>query len=131
MISDEIIRRRIPPNFAYKIPHSELIDQQDPTLDLDMHSGHGANVNLPGNKNSPDVDPIESPRVEDEKGPGKFKMVTPNVFPGSYTRLIATDQSAIAAEIRKYVSSNHVNPLGNASYIEYRRRLARFSSHSF
>jgi hypothetical protein len=129
MIPDEIIRRRIPPDFSHKLPHSELIDQQDPTLDLDIYSGHGANVNLPGKK-SPDVDPVESPRIEGEKGPSKFKMVTPNVFPGSYARLIATDQSAIAAEIRKYVSSNHVNPLGNASYIEYRRRLARFS-HSF
>lgn len=129
MIPDEIIRRRIPPTFTYKIPHSELIDQQDPTsIDFDIYSAHGAPVL--GKRNGTDTDTISSPRIDGEEGHSKLRKITTDVFPGSYTRLIASDQSAIADEVRKYVSSNYVNPLGNSSYIDYRRRLARFS-HSF
>ena len=130
MIPDEIIRRRIPPTFTYKIPHSELIDQQDPnSIDPDIYSVNGANA-MRGKKDGTDVDTISSQRMEGEKALSKLRNATADVFPGSYARLIASDQTAIADDIRKYVSSNYVNPVGNSSYMEYRRRLARFS-HSF
>ncbi|HZD35336.1 MAG TPA: hypothetical protein VE130_09040 [Nitrososphaeraceae archaeon] len=128
MIPDEIIRRRIPPSFAYKTPHSDLIGQQDPTS-VDTYSAHGASAML-GKRNGIDTDTVSSPRIEGEEGLSKLRKVTTDVFPGRYARRIASDQSAIADEVRKYVSSNYVNPLGNSSYIDYRRRLARFS-HSF
>lgn len=131
MIPDETIRRRIPPAYGYRIPHSEFICQQDPSfLDLDGYSGHVVNADPSENLSSNGTNYVESQRIEGEESISGDKMASPKLCPGSYARRIATDQSMIASDIRKYLSSNHVNPLGNSSYFENRRRLPKFS-HSF
>ncbi|MGA7368934.1 MAG: hypothetical protein WBX01_07390 [Nitrososphaeraceae archaeon] len=128
MIPDEIIRRRIPPAYGYREPHSEFIGQQDPSI-LDS-DGHIINANPSENIISNGMNHVESQRIEGQASSDKYEMDSPKLFPGSYARRIATDQTMIASDIRKYLSSNHVNPLGNFSYFENRRRLANFS-HSF
>jgi hypothetical protein len=131
MIPDEIIRSRIPPAYGYRIPHSEFIYQQDPSfLDLDGYSSHVINADPSENIGSNGTNHVESHRIEGEESISEYKMNSPKLFPGSYARRIATDQFMIASDIRKYLSSNHVNPLGNSSYLETRRRLPKFS-HSF
>lgn len=128
MIPDEIIRRRIPPAYGDKIPHSEFIDQQDPSsLDLGGSYSHVINADLSENSSSNGTNHVESQRNEDEETLSRYRIDSPKLFPGSYARRIATDQTMIASDIRKYLSSNHVNPLGSSSYFENRRRLAKFS----
>ena len=128
MIPDEIIRRRIPPAYGDKIPHSEFIDQQDPSfLDLGGSSSHVINADPSENSSSNGTNHVESPRNEGEETMGRYRIDSPMLFPGSYARRMATDQTMIASDIRKYLSSNHVNPLGSSSYFENRRRLAKFS----
>jgi hypothetical protein len=128
MIPDEIIRRRIPPTYGYRIPHSEFIDQQDPSFsDVDGYAGHQINAD-PSEKSSPySTNHVEPQRIEGEQSTGGHKIQSPKFFPGSYARRIAADQTMIASDIRKYLSSNHVNPLGSSSYFENRRRLSKFS----
>ena len=127
MISDEIIRRRIPPAYGYRIPHSDFIDLQDPSLDFETYSSHLTNENLSENTISNGADHIQAQRIDREEIMGRHKIPSPKLFPNSYAHRIATDQAIIASDIRKYLSSNHVNPLGNFSYFEKRRRLAKFS----
>jgi hypothetical protein len=127
MIPDEIIRRRIPPAYGDKIPHSEFIDQQDPSfLNADGSSSHVINRDPSENSSSNGINHAESQRIEGEETVGSHRMDIPKLFPSSYARRMATDQAMIASDIRKYLSSNHVNPLGSSSYFENRRRLARF-----
>jgi hypothetical protein len=128
MIPDEIIRRRIPPAYGDKIHHSEFIDQQDPSsLDLGGSSSHVINADSSENSSSNGTNHVESQRNEGEESMGRYRKDSPKLFPGSYARRIATDQTMIASDIRKYLSSKHVNPLGSSSYFENRRRLAKFS----
>ena len=79
------------------------------------------------NTSSNGTDHIKAQRMEGEERTGRHIIDSPDLFPGSYARRIATDQTTIASDIRKYLSSNHVNPLGNTSYFENRRRLAKFT----
>jgi len=114
MIPDEIIRRRIPPAYGHRAPHSEFIGQQDPSiLDSDGYSSHIINANPSENVISNDTNHVDSQRIEGEESFDKYGMDSPKLFPGSYALRIATDQTTIASDIRKYLSSNHVNPLGN------------------
>jgi hypothetical protein len=128
MIPDEIIRRRIPPAYGNRIPHSEFIDQQDPSsLDFDGYSSHVNNANPYENISSIGTDHVKAQLNEDKESTGRHEMDSLKLFPGSYARRLATDQTMIASDIRKYLSSNHVNPLGSSSYFENRRRLGKFS----
>ena len=116
MIPDEIIRRRIPPAYGDKIPHSEFIDQQDPSfLNADGSSSHVINGDPSENSSSNGINHAESQRIEGEETMGSDRMDIPKLFPSSYARRMATDQAMIASDIRKYLSSNHVNPLGSSS----------------
>jgi hypothetical protein len=131
MIPDEIIRRRIPPAYGFRIPHSEFINLQDPTFrDFDGYSSHVTYANSTEDTSSIDTDHVKAQRIEGEESIGRHEIDSPKLFPGSYARRIATDQTMIALDIRKYLSSNHVNPLGSSSYFENRRRLAK-SSYPF
>ncbi|MGH9974579.1 MAG: hypothetical protein ACRD8Z_01910 [Nitrososphaeraceae archaeon] len=128
MIPDEIIRRRIPPAYGNRIPHSEFIDQQDPSsLDFDGYSSHENNANPYDNTSSNSTAHVKAQRNESKESTGSHEMDSLKLFPGSYARRMATDQTMIASDIRKYLSSNHVNPLGSSSYFENRRRLGKFS----
>ena len=128
MIPDEIIRRRIPPAYGNRIPHSESIDQLDPSfLDFDGYPSSVTNANSSENTSSNGTDHVEAQRIESEERAGRHKIDSSDLFPGSYARRIATDQTTIASDIRIYLSSNHVNPFGNASYFENRRRLGKFT----
>lgn len=124
MIPDEIIRRRIPPTYGYRIPHSEFIDQQDPSFsDVDGYAGHLNNPDPSEKSSSYSTNQVEPQRIEGEHS----TIQSPKFFPGSYARRIAADQTMIASDIRKYLSSNHVNPLGSSNYFENRRRLSKYS----
>jgi hypothetical protein len=125
MIPDEIIRRRIPPAYGDRKPHSEFIDAS--FLDLDGYFNNVINASPSENIRSNGTNRVESQRFESEENTGRDKMASPKLFPGSYVRRIASDQAVIASDIRKYLLSNHVNPLGNSCYFENRRRLAKFS----
>lgn len=131
MIPDEIIRRRVPPTYAHRIPRSELTNPEDLAfVDFDRYSSQLTPGNETNSNNPYDIDAMESQTVKADKGIDKLQMVSPNVLPWSYARFIATDRYAAASEIRKYLSSSYVNSVRNSSYIESKRRLARFS-HSF
>jgi hypothetical protein len=128
MIPDEIIRRRIPPAVGNRIPYSEFIEQQDPSsLDSDGYSSQVNNSNPSENTSSNGTDHIRAQLNEGKESTGRHEMDSLKLFPGSYARRLATDQTMIASDIRKYLSSNHVNPLGGSSYFENRRRLGKFS----
>jgi hypothetical protein len=128
MIPDEIIRRRIPPGYGYRIPNSEFIDQQDPSfLNIDEYAGHVNNVNSSEDPGAHSTNHVEPQRIGGEQSAGRDEIQSPKLFPSGYTRRIAIDQTRIASDIRKYLSSNHVNPLGSSSYFENRRRQSKFS----
>lgn len=133
MIPDEIIRRRrIPPAYGYRMPHSEIIDQQDPSfLDLDGYYNHVVDTNTFENTRSNGTDHGESQRVVYEgTSSSSSSTKSTKLFPGNYAHRIDADRSMIALDIKKYLSNNHVNPIGNSGCFENLRRLARYS-HSF
>lgn len=128
MIPDEIIRRRILPAYGNRIPYSEFIEQQDPSfLDFDGYSSHVINSNPSENTSSNGTDHVKAERNEGRESTDRHGMNSLKLFPGNYARRLATDQTMIASDIRKYLSSNHVNPLGSSSYFENRRGLGKFS----
>jgi hypothetical protein len=127
MIPDEIIRRRIPLAYGYRIPHSEFTDHQDPSfLDPDGYFSQAENPRTSENvssnaKNSDAVQPVEGEDTQNN-------IVSPRLFPAGYSLRIAGDQNLIASDIRKYLSSGHVNPTGSDGFFERRRRMAKFTS---
>lgn len=128
MIPEEIVGRRFPRSYGYRIPHSEFIEQPDPSLvGVGEYSSHEIGMNASENVaiNNTNRDEDQGPEIGGNTR--KYEIGTPKLFPNSYTRHMATDQTIIAEDIRKYLSSNHVNPLRNSSYFENRRRLTRFS----
>jgi len=128
MIPEEIVGRRIPRSYGYRIPHSEFIEQADPSLlDVNEYSSREIGMNPSENVAINNTNPDEAQGPEIEGNTQKYEIGTPKLFPNSYTRRIAADQAMIAEDIRKYLSSNHVNPLRNSSYIGNRRRLTKFS----
>jgi hypothetical protein len=128
MIPEEIVGRRFPRSYGYKIPHSEFIEQADPSLlDVNEYSSREIDMNPSENVATNNTNPDEAQGPEIEGNTQKFEVGTPKLFPNSYTRRIAADQAMIAEDIRKYLSSNHVNPLRNTSYFGNRRRLTKFS----
>jgi len=128
MIPEEIVGRRIPRSYGYKIPNSEFIEQADPSLlDVNEYSSREISMNPSENVAINNTNPDEAQGPEIEGNTQKYEIGTPKLFPNSYTRRIAADQAMIAEDIRKYLSSNHVNPLRNSSYIGNRRRLTKFS----
>lgn len=128
MIPEEIVGRRFPRSYGYRIPHSEFIEQADPSLlDVNEYSNREIGMNPSENVVINNTNPDEAQGPEIEGNTQKYEIGTPKLFPNSYTRRIAADQAMIAEDIRKYLSSNHVNPLRNSSYIGNRRRLTKFS----
>lgn len=128
MIPEEIVGRRIPRSYGYRIPHSEFIEQGDPSLlDVNGYSSREIGMNPSENVAINNTNPDEAQGPEIEGNTQKYEIGTPKLFPNSYTRRIAADQAMISEDIRKYLSSNHVNPLRNSSYIGNRRRLTKFS----
>lgn len=128
MIPEEIVGRRFPPSYGKRIPHSEFNEQADPSLlGVNEYSSHEIGMNPSENVaiNNTNRDEAQGPEIEGNTR--KYEIGTPKLFPNSYTRRMATDQTMIAEDIRKYLSSNHVNPLRNSSYFENRRRLTKFS----
>jgi hypothetical protein len=127
MIPDEIFRRRIPPTYGSRIPHSEFIDQKDPSfLDLDGYTGHLNSSDPSENSSSYNTNQVEQ-RIDGDHSVDRHKLESPKLVPRSYVHRIAADPTMIASDIRKYLSSNHVNPLGNSGYFENRRRLSKYS----
>jgi hypothetical protein len=128
MIPEEIVGRRFPRSYGYRIPHSEFIEQADPSL-LDVNEYSSREIGMNPSENVPinNTNPDEAQGLEIEGNTQKYEIGTPKLFPNSYTRRIAADQAMIAEDIRKYLSSNHVNPLRNTSYFGNRRRLTKFS----
>jgi hypothetical protein len=128
MIPEEIVGRRIPRSYGYRIPHSEFIEQADPSLlDVNEYSSREIGMNPSENVAINNTNPDEAQGPEIEGFTQKYEIGTPKLFPNSYIRRIAADQAMISEDIRKYLSSNHVNPLRNSSYIGNRRRLTKFS----
>lgn len=128
MIPEEIVGRRFPRSYGYRIPHSEFIEQADPSLlDVNEYSSREIDMNPSENVATNNTNPDEAQGPEMEGNTQKYEIGTPKLFPNSYTRRIAADQAMIAEDIRKYLSSNHVNPLRNSSYFGNRRRLTKFS----
>jgi len=128
MIPKELVGRRFPRSYGYRIPHSEFIEQADPSLlDVNEYSNREIGMNPSENVAINNTNPDEAQGPEIEGNTQKYEIGTPKLFPNSYTRRIAADQAMIAEDIRKYLSSNHVNPLRNSSYIGNRRRLTKFS----
>lgn len=127
MIPDEIIRRRIPLGYGYRIPHSEFTDQPDPSsVDPDRYFSQPENPPISENdrSNAKNSDTLQPAEGEDAQN----KIASPRVFPGGYSRRIADDRSMIASDIRKYLSSTHVNPTAGSDFFERRRRMATFTS---
>jgi hypothetical protein len=127
MIPDEIIRRRIPLGYGYGIPHSEFTDQPDPSsVDPDGYFSQAENPPISENDsfNAKNSDTLQPAGGEDTQN----KIASSKVFPGGYSRRIADDRSMIASDIRKYLSSGHVNPSAGSGFFERRRRMARFTS---
>ena len=128
MIPEEIVGRRIPRSYGYRIPHSEFIEQADPSLlDVNEYSSREIGMNPSESVAINNTNPNEAQGPEIEGNTQKYEIGTPKLFPNSYTRRIAADQAMISEDIRKYLSSNHVNPLRNSSYIGNRRRSTKFS----
>jgi hypothetical protein len=128
MIPDEIIRRRIPPASRNRIPYSEFIGQQDPSsVDFDGYYSNVNNSDPSENISSIGMDQVKTQRNEGKESTGRHETDSLKLFPGNYARHLSTDQTMIASDIRKYLSSNYVNPLGSSSYFENRRRLGKFS----
>ncbi|HSN95901.1 MAG TPA: hypothetical protein VLR10_01775 [Nitrososphaeraceae archaeon] len=128
MITEEIVGRRFPRSCGYRIPHSEFIEQADPSLhDVNEYSSLEIGMNPSENVAINNTNPDEAQGPEIEGNTQKYEIGTPKLFPNSYTRRIAADQAMIAEDIRKYLSSNHVNPVRNSSYFGNRRRLTKFS----
>ena len=134
MIPDEILRRRFPPSYGYRIPRSEFIDHADPSYPgMGESLGHEMDINSSGSIPSNDLHQEEEEEgavqgIEDDGSDRrKFQISPSKLFPSSYKRRMATDPKLIATDIAKYLSSNYVNALGNSSYFENRRRMMRFS----
>jgi len=128
MIPEEIVGRRFPRSYGYRIPHSEFIEQADPSLlDVNEYSSREISMNPSENVAINNTNPDEAQGPEIEGNTQRYEIGTPKLFPNSYTRRMAADQAMIAEDIRKYLSSNHVNPLRNSSYFGNRRRLTKFS----
>src|SRR5688500_6034591 len=108
MIPEEIVGRRIPRSYGYRIPHSEFIEQADPSLlDVNEYSSREIGKNPSENVaiNNTNLDEAQGPEIEGNTQ--KYEIGTPKLFPNSYTRRIAADQAKISEDIRKYLSSNH------------------------
>lgn len=128
MIPEEIVGRRFPRSYGDRIPHSEFIEQADPSLlGVNEYSSHEIGMNPSENVAINNTNRDEAQGSETEGNTRKYEIGTPKLFPNSYTRRMAADQTMIAEDIRKYLSSNYVNPLRNSSYFENRRRLTKFS----
>ena len=128
MIPEEIVGRRIPRSYGYGIPHSEFSEQADPSLlDVNEYSSREFGMKPSENVAINNTNPDEAQGPETEGNTQKYEIDTPKLFPNSYTRRMAADQAMIAEDIRKYLSSNHVNPLRNSSHFGNRRRLTKFS----
>jgi len=107
MIPDEIIRRRYPPAYGYRIPNSQFVNEQDP-LSHDLE-GYMSDSNSSEILGSHDTIRAESPPRQDEEITSRNK-VSPKLFPSSYGQRISINPTTIALDIRKYLASNHVNP---------------------
>ena len=125
MIPEEIVGRRFPRSYGYRIPHSEFTVQADSSLvGVDEYSSHEISMNASENVSINNTNRDEAQGPEIGGNTRKYEIGTPKLFPNSYTRRMATDQAMIAEDIRKYLSSNHVNPLRNSSYFGNRRRFS-------
>lgn len=109
MILDEIIRPRIPPVNRYRVPHSQFIESHDPWF-LHFETSYVTDADPYINPRANRINDNGSPSIEDEKGINRYKMNSPKLSRGDYAHRISTDQSLIASDIRKYISSHHVNP---------------------
>lgn len=110
MIPDEIIRRRFPPSHGYRIPHSEFIDEYDPSY---------PGPSLPLDETDPleEIKPTGTNPVETQGTEAKKHLKENEGFPSmltsDYTNRVAADRTFMASDIRKYLASYHINPLGN------------------
>lgn len=111
MIPDEIIRRRFPPSYGYRIPHSEFIDEYDPSYPVDCNS-FPLNETDPLREMNPTETNPETQRTGDKKHL-KDNEGFPSTLTSDYSNKIASDRTFLASDIRKYMASYHINPLGN------------------
>ena len=93
MIPDEILRRRFPPSYGYRIPHSEFIDQADPSYPgVGECLGNEMDINRSGNVPSNDFHQEEEAvqgLEDDGSNRRKFQVSPSKLFPSSYKRRMA------------------------------------------
>lgn len=127
MIPDEITGRRFPPAYGYKIPSFHFIDKFDPFLSSfnDITSETKDDMEVRAEPDSPEKVPAERVGFSrmDENPAGKSE--SRGLLPSYYSLRIASDQTTIATDIRKYLSSHHLNPIGSSNNIRYDRSFRR------
>jgi hypothetical protein len=126
MIPDEIMRRRIPTAYGYRIPRFEFIDKFDPLLFgvNDISNEIKDNKEVREDSDSPQRVPNDGEGFR--KGENMVdKFDPPKLLPINYSLRIAADQSTIASDIRKYLASHHINPIRNTSVFPNDRAFRR------
>jgi hypothetical protein len=126
MIPDEITRRRFPPAYGYKIPRFHFIDKYDPLLSSfnDITSETKDDIEVRAEPDSPEKVPTERVGFRMDENPAG-KSEGHGLLPSNYSLRIASDQTTIATDIRKYLSSHHLNPIGSSNSIRYERSFRR------
>ena len=127
MIPDEITPRRFPPAYGYKIPRFHFIDNFDPLLSSfnDITSETKDDMEVRAEPDSPEKVPTEREGFSrmDKNPAGKSEGR--GLLPSNYSLRIASDQTTIATDIRKYLSSHHLNPIGTSNNIQSGRSFRR------
>jgi hypothetical protein len=126
MIPDEITRRRFPPAYGYKIPRFHFIDKYDPLLSSfnDITSETKDDMEVRAEPDSPEKFPTERRGFGMDENPAG-KSEGRELLPNNYSLRIASDQATIATDIRKYLSSHHLNPIGTSNNIQSGRSFRR------
>ena len=81
MIPEEIVGRRIPRSYGYRIPHSEFIEQADPSLlDVNDYSSREIGMNHSENVAINNTNPNEAQGPEIEGNTQKYKIGIQSCF---------------------------------------------------
>lgn len=127
MNPDEITYRRFPPAYRYKIPGFHFIDKFDPLFsgfNEDITDETKDETEVRAETDSPEMVPNERRGFgKDENPAGKSEGHV--LLPSNYSMRITSDRTTIAADIRKYLSSHHLNPIGSSNNIRYDRSFRR------
>ena len=131
MIPEEIVGRRIPRSYGYRIPHSEFIEQADASLlDVNEYSSREISMNPSESVAINNTNPNESQGPEIEGNTQSARNWYPKLFPNHYTRPTIQPANYDIRRHQKIFVKQSCKSSQKFHYIGNRRR-STISSFSF